>query len=241
VPDDRPHDLVVAIPHRAELGEPDVEARRRAGGTRRVAAARGVTSGVARFGVITSGVARGCDLRAREQPLRDALERLLVHGRALDEEHVQPLVARRGEQQAAGGPAVAPGAAGLLVVGLERPGHALVADRPHVGLVDAHAEGVRGDHDLGLAGHEAPLCGGAGLARHARVVGGHRHRQLAGQAARQPVALRARAGVDDRRPGLGRLERGDDASLGRLLGGARHDREREVRPVEPGGDPHGVA
>ena len=57
----------------------------------------------------------------------DRLERGLLDGRALDEEDVQALVARRREQQAARGRPVAARAARLLVVGLDRPGHRLVA------------------------------------------------------------------------------------------------------------------
>src|ERR1019366_10239639 len=66
---------------------------------------------------------------------------LRLAGRGLlDEVDVQPLVAPGREQQAARGLAVATGSAGLLVVGLERLGHRGVADRPHVRLVDPHAE-----------------------------------------------------------------------------------------------------
>src|SRR5437868_2499899 len=61
-------------------------------------------------------------------------EQRLVHGRALDEEYVQALVALLGEEQTARRGAVAARAAGLLVVGLHRPGHAGVGHRPHIGL-----------------------------------------------------------------------------------------------------------
>ena len=80
----------------------------------------------------------------------------------------RPLSLARGEQQAARRLPVAPRAAGLLVVGLERARDALVADRPHVGLVDAHPERVGGDDDRRLAGHEAPLRLGPRVARQAR-------------------------------------------------------------------------
>jgi hypothetical protein len=40
---------------------------------------------------------------------------------------------------------VAAGAAGLLVVGLDRLGQVEMRDEAHVGLVDAHAEGDGGD------------------------------------------------------------------------------------------------
>ena len=69
----------------------------------------------------------------------------------------RPLSAALGEQQRPRRRAVAPGAPGLLVVGLDRRRDARVGDRAHVGLVDAHAERVRGHDDLDLAGHEAPL------------------------------------------------------------------------------------
>ena len=52
------------------------------------------------------------------------------------------------------GLAVAPGSAGFLIVGFERARHVVVDHRADVGLVDAHAEGVGGDDDLGLAAHE---------------------------------------------------------------------------------------
>ena len=76
----------------------------------------------------------------------------------------RPLSREDGEQQAARGLAVAARAAGLLVVGLDRARDALVADRPHVGLVDAHPERVGRHHHRRLAGHEAPLRLGAQLA-----------------------------------------------------------------------------
>jgi hypothetical protein len=53
------------------------------------------------------------------EPLADALDRRQLDVRALDEEHVQTLVALLGEQQAARRPAVTSRAACLLVIGLE--------------------------------------------------------------------------------------------------------------------------
>ena len=66
--------------------------------------------------------------------------------------------------------AVAPGPAGLLIVGFQAAGHVVVHDEPHVGLVDAHAEGQRRHDNLGLAGHERVLRRGAILRRQAGVV-----------------------------------------------------------------------
>ena len=143
-------------------------------------------------------------------------------------------------RQRAGRP-VAAGAAGLLVVRLDRAGDRLVADGPHVRLVDAHAERVRGHDDVDVTGHEAPLRLRAHLARQPRVVREHRRAELLRQPARELVALRARARVDDRgqRPRLG--ERCRDPAVAGLLRRARDDGEREVRPVEPGRDPDRVA
>ena len=94
---------------------------------------------------------------------------------------------------------VAARAPGLLVVGLDRARHRGVRDGAHVGLVDAHAEGVGGDHHLDLAVHEAPLGVGALLAPEAGVVGQHLGPQRALQRAGQVLGLRARARVDDGR------------------------------------------
>ena len=110
-------------------------------------------------------------LRARGEPVRDPVHQRVVDPGALDEEHVQPLVAALGEQERPRRPAVAARAAGLLVVGLQRARDGLVAHRAHVGLVDAHPERVRGDDHLDLARHESPLGLGAVLARQAGVVG----------------------------------------------------------------------
>jgi hypothetical protein len=52
--------------------------------------------------------------------------------------------------------AVAAGAAGLLVVGLDALRQVQVGDEAHVRLVDAHAEGDGGDDDDALAAQEAP-------------------------------------------------------------------------------------
>ena len=153
----------------------------------------------------------------------------------------RPLSLPVAKSEAAGGLAVAPGAAGLLVVGLERARDALVADGAHVGLVDAHAERVGGDDDRRLAGHEAPLRLGARLAGQAGVVDDRLDAELARQPIGEPLALRARARVDDpgQRAGLG--ERGGDPAVDGRLVRAADDRERQVRAVEPRRDAHRVA
>ena len=80
-----------------------------------------------------------------------AVDVVAAHLRLPDEVRHEAAVGGRVEQDAASGPAVAPGAAGLLVVALERGGQRPVPDRAHVGLVDAHPEGRRRHHD-GVAG-----------------------------------------------------------------------------------------
>ena len=53
--------------------------------------------------------------------------------------------------------AVASGTSGLLEVFLERAGDVDVHYQPHVGLIDAHAKGVRGHHDAQLVVHPGAL------------------------------------------------------------------------------------
>jgi len=55
------------------------------------------------------------------------------------------------------GLAVTTGAPGLLVVALHRLGEVDVRDEAHVGLVDAHPERDRGDHDDAVLAEEAGL------------------------------------------------------------------------------------
>ena len=65
------------------------------------------------------------------------------------------------EQPRLGGVAVTPGAAGLLVIGLDRLGNSGVGDEAHVGLVDPHPEGDRCGHDHFLRGDEGGLVAAA--------------------------------------------------------------------------------
>ena len=154
---------------------------------------------------------------------------------------MQALVARLGEQQRPRRRAVAARAAGLLVEGLDRARDARVGDRPHVGLVDAHPEGVRRHDDLGLAAHEARLRRRALVAAQAGVVGDDLRAQLARELRGQPLGLRPRAGVDDRRARPGLAQRGQQAAALVGRGRAAHDGEAQVGAVEARADPHGVA
>ena len=69
------------------------------------------------------------------------------------------------------GQTVAPGAAGLLVVGLDAAWQVHVRDEAHVRLVDAHAEGDGRDHDDAVLAQEPCLVAAAFLVAHAGVVG----------------------------------------------------------------------
>ena len=127
--------------------------------------------------------------------------------------------------------AVAPGAAGFLIVAFDRFGQAGMGDKAHVGFVDAHAEGDRGHHHHVFGGDERGLVGGAHLGRKPCVIRQHgacRCRKLRGQ----PFHPGAGRGIDNARPGMlfdqaGKLPQ-------RIV--ARGDRVGNVGPVEPGDD-----
>jgi hypothetical protein len=96
----------------------------------------------------------------------------LLGGRALIDH--APLIDHIG--QAVGHPgvgwlAVAAGAAGLLVVGLDIFRQIEVRDEAHVGLVDAHAESDRGDHHDALFAQETVLVQAAHVGVESSVVG----------------------------------------------------------------------
>ena len=104
----------------------------------------------------------------------------------------------RVQQHAVGRLAIAPGAAGLLQVVLQRRGRIGVDDEAHVGLVDAHAEGIgRADHAQ-LAGEEALLHRTLVRCLHAAVKGFGRPAFAVEEAGELDGAVLLRA-VDDRR------------------------------------------
>ena len=143
---------------------------------------------------------------------RDALEgigrlRLLDHPALLHD------VGQAVGHPRAGGFSVAPGAAGLLVVGLDALGQVEMRDKPHVGLVDPHAERDRGyDHDTVLV-DEAVLMPGAKVCIEARVIR-QRGNPGVGKRGRGILDLGARQAVDD--PGIACMTLGDE---GPELGG----------------------
>ena len=99
--------------------------------------------------------------RVRRSDLRRALLRRRRAG-ARRSESQRMHVGGGVEQHALGLQAVAAGAAGLLLVVLDRLRHGGVDDAAHVAAVDAHAEGDGGDDDVELLGREGVLgCAGA--------------------------------------------------------------------------------
>ena len=151
--------------------------------------------------------------------------------RAFDEVVLRALVGVVEEQEADRLSAVAASAAYLLVVGFNRAGQVEVHDETYVGLVNAHAEGVRGDDHLRAARHEVVLRAHALLVRHPRVVADDGEPRV-------PELLRdlldglARRGIDD--AGLAGVLRGELAYARELLALALRvgDADGEVRAVE---------
>src|SRR5690606_16749761 len=94
--------------------------------------------------------------------------------------------------------AVAAGAAGLLVVALDRLGQVDVGDEAHVGLVDAHAEGDRRHHHHAFAAQESALVAGARGRVHAGVVG-QGVDALVGEEGGELLHLAPRQAIDDAR------------------------------------------
>ena len=69
--------------------------------------------------------------------------------------------------------AITAGAARLLVVCLDALGHVVVDHVAHVGLVDAHAKGVGGNHHLNVVVDKGTLALAAGVVAHAGMVATH--------------------------------------------------------------------
>jgi hypothetical protein len=89
----------------------------------------------------------------------------------LQQPSAQGDVLRRAQEQPVRELPVAPRAADLLVIRLDRARRRQVDDRAHVGAVDPHAEGVGSDHDLQLAVREGRLHAFALASGQARMVG----------------------------------------------------------------------
>ena len=101
---------------------------------------------------------------------------------------------------AAGRIAIAAGAARLLVVGLDALGHVVVDHVAHVGLVDAHAKGVGGNHHLDIVVDKGALALAAGVVAHAGMVAANANAagaQRLGKLARQRIDRLAGRAIHD--------------------------------------------
>ena len=133
--------------------------------------------------------------------------------------------------------AVAASAASLLVVGLHGAGHVVVDHIVHVGLVDAHAKGVGGHHDLHPVVLEVLLGGAALLIGKASVVAPHRE-ALGGELVADLLHGLAGGAVDDAALLLLCAEDGRQRRVFRL---GTHHLEIQVGAVEAGGGHGGGA
>ena len=70
-----------------------------------------------------------------------------------------------------GGQAVAPGAAGLLVIAFDVLGHVQVRHKTHIGLVNAHAKRNGGHHHNALFAQKPVLVPLPNARIHPRVIG----------------------------------------------------------------------
>ena len=145
----------------------------------------------------------------------------------------------RHEEQPERGLAVAAGAPHLLVVGLDRARRREVDHRAHVGAIDAHAEGVGRDHDLGARRRRTRAA--RARARAAPSPRGRRRARHPRPASRAAFLLAplARRRVDDGRAAAARPGRRAPRRARRRRGASRSrapvdlDRaQRQVRPRE---------
>ncbi len=94
-----------------------------------------------------------------DEQISASLQLFVVLADLLDEEFLNPEIARRVIQNAIGGAAIASGAARFLVIGFHAARQVVMQHEADVGLVDAHAEGVGGHDDRAWLVHEALLAG----------------------------------------------------------------------------------
>ena len=140
------------------------------------------------------------------------------------------------EQDAVGGSAVAPGAAGLLIIRLYALGHVAVDDVGDVRFVDAHAEGVRGDHDGAAVADEILLILPPLLRAEPGVVARGGEAAALQQLADLLDAL-ARGAVDDAALVAALFEQLEQRPALVLR---PQDLKAQVRPVKAGDDRHRV-
>ena len=153
---------------------------------------------------------------------------LFGDGFALHElfEFLNILVAVKGQAVALA--AVTSGASCLLVVSFERLRDVVVDHVTHVGLVDAHAEGDRGDNHLDALHEEVVLIGSARRGIHARMVGLGTD-SVGDEQFGELLDLLAAQTVDDPALALVLLDEADDVVVDVVL---RADLVVKVRAVE---------
>ena len=163
--------------------------------------------------------------RLEQQQFADLL---LGHRLALHEllEFLDILVAVEGDAVPLA--AVAAGTSRLLVVSFERLRDVVVDHIAHVGLVDAHTEGDRGDDHLDALHEEVVLVGRTRRGIHTGVVG-PRPDAVGHQQFGELLDLLAAQAVDDAALALVLLDEADDLAIDVVLG---TDLVVEVRPVE---------
>ena len=98
------------------------------------------------------------------------VKRLIGSIAAVDQKAAHAKIVAVPQQVAAGRVAIAAGAARLLVVGFDALGHVVVDHVAHVGLVDAHAKGVGGNHHLDIVVDKGALALATGIVAHAGMV-----------------------------------------------------------------------
>ncbi len=145
-------------------------------------------------------------------------------------EHDPPLqeVGGRVDEHALGLEAVAPGAARLLLIVLERLRRAGMHDEAHVGAVDPHPERHRGDDDVGVLVEEGVLIAAALAVAEAGMVRPRAHARF-GQPRRQRIDFLPGRAIDDAGLALAPGHHVEDLPL---QAGAREHAVDEVRPIE---------
>ncbi len=141
------------------------------------------------------------------------------------------------EREGLGRRAVAPGAADLLVIGLDRLRQVGMRDIADVGLVHAHAEGDGGADDQSVLALEPGFRQSALVALQTGVVG---DRGVTGlpQGAGQRLGLGPARAIDDAGAAAAGMREVEDLPTGRILGA---ELKVEIRPVEAVQEGLGVA
>ena len=98
------------------------------------------------------------------------VERLIGSIAAVDQKATHAKIVTVPQQMAAGRVSIAAGSTRLLVVCLDALGHVVVNHVAHVGLVDAHAKGVGGNHHLDIVVDKGALALATGVVAHAGMV-----------------------------------------------------------------------